>query len=855
MRKFVKSTSILLAFILIVGMSSVFGMSTLSVNAYGEADGKLIITHININNPEGAGVIITPTTGETVSFGFEWWVLISFDWDDEEEAFVVTRVQTNTGASEDKSNTEMPEKGFAYAVNIGNNYPELGNPNKPNYQSEKVILSYNYAKKLKVGTKAYLYGVDVKNDIIDVHGDKWYLDTFATNSYIKIGTPDPEGTPYNPNESEEMVIQHSLNVTHINTYGASAGMSIIFTRDYGTDIFGSSETQTYPWWKTAVFEWNDVEDCYTITSLCLVAGSNYQKQVVIPEDGFVLAVIDGGEQTNYTFERMNRLKIGAKAYVYGADLAEGTVTSSAKVCVNIPDTEQEEYKPSLIGERLDTPVFTNMDEKRTVITAQEYTIEWSAVEGATGYVVNINDSLYVPDGRLIVNNEQVTDTFCTIPDGTLEIGGEYTVSVYALGTDRTSSMISRAILAVISEEAFNSNLKEKTIVAFGDSLTANASWVNRLAGRFGSDVINSGVGGNSTNQAKARFNPDVLANDPDIVIINFGMNDQAQSIATNAPITSLAKYTENLDYFAKTLTESGIEVIFVTPNDVCTEKGYYKPSGLDYGTDNMLDYCDAMRKVALKYNCGIVDINYECDFEDLKQFCNAGDGIHQSVYGHQRYAELIGDYLAAVYDDKNSSSVLITPKDEAGNQIGEPYSVYGAIGSHIIIPAKNIQNYISVSEPVGLDFKETVQSITCTYISADSTIELNENSAYEIKDDLIYTNGSELSAEDVLSEIKTSRVVCVPHKGNSVGTGSKIQLKVGDTVIKEFTVVLRGDTNGDGKINSQDYLLLKRYILETYILENEFESSCDVDGNGNIRVTDYLYLKRHLLDTFNIFEK
>lgn len=855
MKSSIKLTAIFLSLLMIVSIMPITGI------AYGSTDKKLVITHLNNSVCEGAGVIITPSTGDTIASGYAYWVLVTFDWNETDYCYKVSKVQGANGV--DKSSTIIPENGFVYAVNFGNNYPKLYEDegdlqyaNKPNYVNSRTSDSYNYANSLAIGTKAYVYNSDLLNGILDNNGAEWYTDSYVTNSYIKIGTPDTTGILYDPNNTQELLIQHTFDVTDIDAYGANTGMSIIFTRNYGTDIFGSNDKQQYYWWKTAVFEWNDTDKCYVVTSLDLALDNNSAKQPVIPEDGFVLAVITGNTATDAASINMDKLKIGTKVFVYGADLKAGTITDSAKICANLPDSSLTAYVPTLSGTRLAAPELTNMTEKRTVTTDAGFTVKWNAVEGATSYVVNINNSSYVTNGLLKVNAQNVTETSYTIGNDILAIGNIYTVSVYAIGTGMSASTLSHAKLAVISEEAFSSSLRNKTIVAFGDSLTARNGWVNLLGGRLGADVINSGVGGDKTNEGKARFAAQVVANKPDIVIINFGMNDQAVSLSTGKPLVSLETYTTNLEYFAAALTEADIDVIFATPNPVCTATGYYVPGGygIDYSSDSILAFCDAMRKVAVKYECGLVDINKECASEDLAKFCNAGDGIHQSTYGHEQYAKYLGDYLTAVYDNKNLSSVEIKYVDAKGTQLADPVTFKGTVGSSILIPGKKIDGYNLATNEKSFTFTSAAGTVMFEY-APPSSIEIKEDSKCVIKDSFIFINDDEITSENLLGQIKNENVICVLKSGILVGTGSKLQLKSGDTVVSELTVILLGDASGDGKVNSVDFLYVKRHFMETYTLKGEFLTAADVDNDGNITSADYLKIKRHFLDTYNIYAK
>lgn len=69
----------------------------------------------------------------------------------------------------------------------------------------------------------------------------------------------------------------------------------------------------------------------------------------------------------------------------------------------------------------------------------------------------------------------------------------------------------------------------KKAVFFGDSLTAAFGWCRTLAQRFGLAAVNAGVGGETSEAARARFASDVLAQSPDYVFICFGMNDQVHA--------------------------------------------------------------------------------------------------------------------------------------------------------------------------------------------------------------------------------------------------------------------------------------------------------------------------------------
>ena len=83
-------------------------------------------------------------------------------------------------------------------------------------------------------------------------------------------------------------------------------------------------------------------------------------------------------------------------------------------------------------------------------------------------------------------------------------------------------------------------------------------------------VINAGVGGNTTEMARKRFEADVLSHRPRIAIIQFGINDAAVDVWKTPPATqprvSLERYEANLRHFVETLKSSHALVVLMTPN-------------------------------------------------------------------------------------------------------------------------------------------------------------------------------------------------------------------------------------------------------------------------------------------------
>lgn len=112
-----------------------------------------------------------------------------------------------------------------------------------------------------------------------------------------------------------------------------------------------------------------------------------------------------------------------------------------------------------------------------------------------------------------------------------------------------------------------------TIVAFGDSTTAKRGSTRVYAAVLQEElgnvrVINAGVGGNTTEMGVKRFEQDVLKHQPQIAIIQFGINDSAVDVWRVPPATgprvSLESYEANLRFFVRSLKRNQTRVLLMT---------------------------------------------------------------------------------------------------------------------------------------------------------------------------------------------------------------------------------------------------------------------------------------------------
>lgn len=81
-----------------------------------------------------------------------------------------------------------------------------------------------------------------------------------------------------------------------------------------------------------------------------------------------------------------------------------------------------------------------------------------------------------------------------------------------------------------------------------------------------------------------------------------------------------------------------------------------------------------------------------------------------------------------------------------------------------------------------------------------------------------------------------------------VSTGQKIQITINGNT-RAYTVIVYGDTNGDGKISAQDFSRVKSYLLKTNNLSGAYVLAADSNKDGKVSAQDFSKIKSHILGT------
>lgn len=88
-----------------------------------------------------------------------------------------------------------------------------------------------------------------------------------------------------------------------------------------------------------------------------------------------------------------------------------------------------------------------------------------------------------------------------------------------------------------------------------------------------------------------------------------------------------------------------------------------------------------------------------------------------------------------------------------------------------------------------------------------------------------------------------------------ITTNTQVQIRTKEEkeVVQEYTCLIYGDVNCDGKISALDYTLIKNHIMDVQkVTDYNAKLAADVDGNNRISALDYTLIKNHIMDVQKI---
>jgi len=194
-------------------------------------------------------------------------------------------------------------------------------------------------------------------------------------------------------------------------------------------------------------------------------------------------------------------------------------------------------------------------------------------------------------------------------------------------------------------------VKKTKIVFFGDSITqagvSKGGYIDRIQNYISQQLLQekyelagAGIGGNKVYDLYLRMEEDVLAKDPQIVVIYVGINDVWHKTSSGTG-TDLDKYEKFYVAIIKKLQAKNIKVAVCTPSVIGEKKNSANPQDADLDK-----YSGVIRKLATTYNCTLIDLRAafaqyekENNTEDKESGILTTDRVHLNEKGNQLVAD------------------------------------------------------------------------------------------------------------------------------------------------------------------------------------------------------------------------
>ena len=193
--------------------------------------------------------------------------------------------------------------------------------------------------------------------------------------------------------------------------------------------------------------------------------------------------------------------------------------------------------------------------------------------------------------------------------------------------------------------------KKTKIVFFGDSITqagvSKGGYIDRIQTAINGkgiknnyELVGAGIGGNKVYDLYLRMEDDVLAKDPQTVVIYVGINDVWHK-TSHGTGTDIDKYEKFYVAIIRKLQAKNIKVAVCTPTVIGEMKNDANPQDKDLNA-----YSDVIRRLAIANNCTLIDLrkafaSYEQanNGENKESGLLTTDRVHLTDAGNQLVAD------------------------------------------------------------------------------------------------------------------------------------------------------------------------------------------------------------------------
>jgi len=196
--------------------------------------------------------------------------------------------------------------------------------------------------------------------------------------------------------------------------------------------------------------------------------------------------------------------------------------------------------------------------------------------------------------------------------------------------------------------------KEAVCVIYGDSISTGAEaskpelsffgrYIAELRSRYPEADIQAkmkAVGGETSSQGLVRIE-EIVAAQPDLVLIGYGMNDQNRN-SDGSNFVSVQTYERNIRRMIDVIrSETGADILLLTS---CLPNPCWM-----YASENVRDYAETLRRIAADSGAALADV--QTRWEHALSTGKSHESLllnnvnHPNDYGHALYFSVLSNYL------------------------------------------------------------------------------------------------------------------------------------------------------------------------------------------------------------------
>lgn len=346
-------------------------------------------------------------------------------------------------------------------------------------------------------------------------------------------------------------------VTYQNVGTAKTGTKTFTTKDPGSYYFqyraSISRSPIFATSSTVTFSIPD-SSLYTLSPNKTVIDSgeplvvSYAGPAYAHQYGDNIVVIDTATNRQVAYQSLGTSPSGTKTFVLRAPgtyrleyklSITGTpvVKTAGPITVKIPDSSLYTLAPNITVAEINQPIEVSFSGPTY---AHQYGDDIVLYETATGKIVSSQNVGATASGK---------KTFQIGTTGTYAFAYRMNIS----GTPIVKRSAEVSVVYVNLSRISNYPLRQGPVIALGDSITfgrdatAGNDYVSLLSARLGEPIQNAGVSGDTTADALARLDRDVLSKDPRLVIVFLGGNDFLQKVPTDTIFANLATIIDRIE--------------------------------------------------------------------------------------------------------------------------------------------------------------------------------------------------------------------------------------------------------------------------------------------------------------------